>query len=216
MVIIIILILSVNAISFTYYVSDYGKKLVPSNSKTSGPKVYLLCGAGAKCEKVFKHLHFPGYAKIYLEYSKLGFDPITAGIQLDSLVGTDDIVCGISIGARAINCSLIPPKQIILINPCIDSSALGSKTRKLIRILYPVLALIESILGWICVLPIISIGKGFQSLAVILDQLYWLGHDPKVLEYHTYYPAERYSNKVILNSDESAEYQKAINSFLSP
>lgn len=200
LLLIVIFALFVNAVSFTYCVSDYEKKVIVSESKTELPKVYLLCGLGARCRETFEHVEFPGYEKIYLEYSWRGFSPIAAGVQLSSLASPGDMVCGVSIGARAIVCSLVAPERTLLINPCVNSEVLQPKLRKLIRTYHPVLALIESVLGWICVLPIVPMGKGnFQRPTVLMDQLYWVGHDPEVIKYYTPYALDKYKAGVVLS-----------------
>ncbi len=202
---IIVIVLLTNAVSFTFYITDCDKYMTVSGNinDTTKPKAYLICGLGAKTADSFKFIEFPGYEKVYLDYSRKGFSPILAGIQLSALVNPRDIVCGVSLGAKVARYSLVDLTRAILINPCLSSELLNSNLKRLIRFGWPILSSLELLIGWLSLLPWIPTNKGvWQSPASVVDQLYWIGHDPEVLRYYEHCRAPELRTNFILSDDD--------------
>lgn len=161
-----------------------GGRLVtsPKHNARAGPRVWLIAGLQSQPKTAYQRIDFPGYDRMNLRFSNLGFNPYRAGTQLCDLVSERDVVCGVSLGSKVIECAKLEAfKMAILINPftaqCLTKGLLPFVT----QYISPILKLLSYALGWVAILPIVPVSLGERmSLALLIDQLFWVGRcNPK-------------------------------------
>ena len=156
----------------------HGGRLIVDDDKGSwfNTKIYFIAGILNQPIRAFHYFSYRGFCRVYLNYSVFGFNPKRAGKQLDKLMKDGDVVCGVSIGAKPIAYSTTNGFKRVLINPCTHPEILQPKYFWLIRIFAPLFKLLTFLLGWISILPLISAEGGRYSLALLADQLFWIGY----------------------------------------
>lgn len=176
--------LSANAISCSIVRLAFGgtftiEPLNYSAAKQNFPRLYLISGLKSQPANAYRYFNFSRYRLVYCRFSYLGYNPFRAGRQLTRLVKPGDTVCGLSVGAKAIECSALPPDQpIVLINPCSCPDLLNRQRRiyPYIKYVAPLAEVATFLMGWVAVLPLLpgSLGDNL-SLALFVDQLFWIG-----------------------------------------
>ncbi len=198
---IVLLALTVNCLSCMIARYIQGGKLVAEAPKgwQTEPIVWLIAGLRNQPERAYQYMNFGYHKRGYLSYSNFGYSPYSAGEQLNKIAKDGDVVCGVSIGAKAVEMSKLNG-SMILINPCSNPGTLKSVFRYSTQYLTILAEIISYGLGWISVLPIIPGDMGtHQSLASLVDQLFWIGHGQPNVER----PKE--TGVIISNQDEFLE-----------
>lgn len=153
-----------------------GRLVAPPKCNTRGaPKAWLIAGLQSQPKTAYQHIDFPGYDRMNLRFSNLGFSPNRAGVQLCGLVSGRDVVCGVSLGAKVIECAELEAfKMAILINPFTMRCLIRSPLYFLAKYVSPVLKCLFYVLGWIAIIPIVPVSLGEKmSLALLADQFFW-------------------------------------------
>lgn len=193
----IAIMLLMNCISCLIVRAAWAGKLVVNNPSVDNqifdniaePKqekktIFLIAGLFNQPREAFSLIEISGYERVYLEYSPLGYNPKIAGKQIAKLIEKSDVVCGISVGAKAAYCSAFESEKgkYIFIDPCIRPSALKQPYKALIKVFSPIASLISIAMGWLSCLPIIPADMGNRySIALVTDQLLWIGYGDKYL-----------------------------------
>lgn len=171
---------------------------------TSKGDKFAFCIAGFlnQPETAFRYISIPGYKKAYVNFSQYGWNPKWMGRALEKLKKDDDIMIGISIGAQA--AWNADADRTILINPCSTPRALQKKYYWLIMALSPLAQIISYVLGWISLIPFIPAQDRKYSIALLVDQLFWMGHGRCLKDL----PAE--TGIIISDKDEFLENKNVI------
>lgn len=177
-------LLFVNFVSCSIFRLIFGGKFVIetpncSATKQNLPRLYLIAGLKSQPASAYHRFNFSCYRLVYCSFSYLGYDPFRAGRQLARLTHPEDTICGLSVGAKAIECSDLPLDQaVILVNPCSYPNLLNRQCRfyPYIKYVAPLAEIATFLMGWIAVLPILQGRLGDNlSLVLIVDQLFWIG-----------------------------------------
>lgn len=179
----IMILLLINSLTFALARLWHGGKLEvvsPENDAGANNRVWLIAGLQNQPETAYQYVSFSGYEKAYLRFSYLGYSPKVASEQLDFLVGKDDLICGISVGAKTIEYADGDYRKV-LINPCSHPRVLKPILYAATRYLSPLAKILSYGLGWLSALPIIPADMGQRSsFALLADELFWIGWgDPK-------------------------------------
>lgn len=137
-------------------------------------KMIFIAGAFGQPEETYEKIHKPYCCSAYLNYSLLGYNPKNAGKQLSKLIKTKDYVVGSSVGCKAIIYANRSAVRRVFINPMTHFIALKPKYQTLIQYLAPLAEVLSYALGWLAVLPIIKTQTGRYSIALLIDQIYWM------------------------------------------
>lgn len=181
----VIALLVANFVSCSLFRLAFGGKFIidrlqSSTTRATLPHLYLISGLKSQPAQAYQRLNFSDYQVAYCRFSCLGYNPFRAGRQLTRLLGPDEVICGLSIGAKALECSQLPPEQpVILINPCSYPEILNRRRRlyPCVKYVAPFAEVALFLAGWIAVVPFLSDNFGEPtSLALILDQLFWVAH----------------------------------------
>lgn len=151
---------------------------------TKGNKLaFCIAGLLNQPNTAFRHIVIPGYDKVYVSFSQFGWNPRWMGWALEKLKKDDDIMLGISIGAQAAwNAGA---SRTILINPCSTPKILQKRYYWLTKILSPLAWILSYALGWISFIPFIPAQDGRYSIALLVDQLFWMSHGRCLENLHT-------------------------------
>lgn len=154
-----------------------GEFIINDQTPETSNKAWLVAGLQNQPKTAYRYISIEGYEKAYMEYSYLGFCPKAAARQIEDIVKTNDIVCGVSVGAKPIEYTEnLGTIRVILINPCSHPKALRPEFYYLTRCLSPLAEVISYALGWIAVIPIIPADIGVRtSIALLVDELFWIG-----------------------------------------
>lgn len=182
--VIILTILLLNCGTCTMFRCFHAGRMCIGQAKTENPKIYCLAGMMNQPETALSYVSLPDeYERVNVSYSMFGFDLVKAKSQLEGVVNNSDVLLGISIGAKPIICADTNAEKI-LVNPCTHPRVLKPYLENLTFWLSPLAEIISYGLGWIAVLPLIPVDGGeHYSIALLVDQLYWIGHyDPAVVD----------------------------------
>lgn len=202
----LVLLLLLNSISCSVARICRGGRLstvYESSENLEGRKAFLIAGLQNQPDAAYQYIELTGYNRVNLEFSFFGYNPKNAGRQIENLVKDRDVVCGISVGAKAIEyCPSQLDCRVVLINPCSYPKVLRSRYYYLTRYLLPLAEVLSYGLGWVSVLPIIPADFGHHtSIALLVDQLFWIGWgDPDAM-------TENYG-VIISTDDEFLEVQQ--------
>ncbi len=175
---ILLLLYLINVVSCMVVRFHYGGKLIiddQTSDETS--KVWLIAGLQNQPQTAYRYIEIEGYEKAYLKYSYLGFSPKAAAQQMGEIIEKDDVVCGVSVGAKPLEyAESLDEVRMILINPCGHPKALRPEFYYLTRCLSPLTEVVSYALGWIAVIPMVPADIGVHSsVALLVDQLFWIG-----------------------------------------
>ncbi|MBR1875442.1 hypothetical protein IJ798_03665 [Candidatus Saccharibacteria bacterium] len=180
--IVILIILALNILTALIVRVTHGGRLICDGAfPITDGKVILVAGMLSQPESAYQYIDFHNKVIGYLRFSSFGFNPKNAAYQLDEVIQPNDTVVGISIGCKPIIMSLVKCRRKILINPMTHSIILKAKNQMLIEYLAPLAEVLSYALGWISLIPFIKTDTGdHYSLALLLDQLYWMYYgDPE-------------------------------------
>lgn len=179
----ILVLLLLNFVSCLIVRLKVGGKFVVSTlncpSKSHLPRIYLISGRNSQPNRAYERFRFEQFQIAYLRFSYLGYNPIRAGQQLAQILEPDDVVCGLSVGAKAIEYSpCMSTHATILINPCSIPHLLNRKRMKYYIIkLMPLAEVVSYLMGWFAVWPICFDDFGEPtSFALMVDQFFWVGY----------------------------------------
>lgn len=156
-------------------------------SKSHLPRIFLISGRNSQPARAYERFKFPEFQTAYLRFSYLGYNPRRAGRQLAQILEPNDVVCGLSVGAKAIEYSpCLSTHATILINPCSIPQLLNRKGLKYYIIkLMPLAEIVSYLMWWFAVLPICF--DDFNeptSFALMVDQFFWVGYGCPRGQYH--------------------------------
>lgn len=156
------------------------EKIYEEQDNDSNKLAFCIAGLLNQPERAFEHIDIPGYKKVYVKFSPIGYSGVTLGKIINALHQItiryyhEDIILGISIGSlAALNAKM---DQTILINPCCDAKMLKKSLYWLIKIFSPIAEIISLALGWLSFIPIIPAQEGYYSIALLVDQLFNMGY----------------------------------------
>lgn len=177
---IFLILFLLNAISAAVWrILAHRGQLATYGSRRYGEKHYiLLAGFKNQPSNAFKTIPFKNSRVITMSYSAFGFNPKTAGKQLDRLSRVEDTVLAISLGAKSVAYSK-KEFSAIAINPCSFPGSLKPEIRDWFKSRALPLEILSFLLGWLSFLPVITADAGKYSLALLADQMFWISYgDP--------------------------------------